>query len=87
MKDKIKIVLADDNKDFCQVLKEYLSNEEDIEILSKLCANAFTSCVLRWIKEGMKTDFEYVLRRISVMLDGAFTAALKNAADYDKKKM
>lgn len=33
MKDKIRIVLADDNKDFCQVLKEYLSNEEDIEIL------------------------------------------------------
>ena len=32
MKDKIKIVLADDNKDFCQVLKEYLSNENDIEI-------------------------------------------------------
>ncbi len=31
--EKIKIVLADDNKDFCQVLKEYLSNEEDIEIL------------------------------------------------------
>ena len=62
-------------------------SEEDIEILSKLCANAFTSCVLRWIKEGMKTDFEYVLRRISVMFDGAFTAALKNAADYDKEKM
>ena len=35
MKDKIKIVLADDNKDFCQVLKEYLSNEDDIEILGK----------------------------------------------------
>ena len=33
MNEKIKIVLADDNKDFCQVLKEYLSNEEDIEIL------------------------------------------------------
>lgn len=33
MKEKIKIVLADDNKDFCQVLKEYLSNEDDIEIL------------------------------------------------------
>ncbi|MGL5314255.1 MAG: sporulation transcription factor Spo0A [Peptostreptococcaceae bacterium] len=31
--EKIKIVLADDNKDFCQVLKEYLSNENDIEIL------------------------------------------------------
>ena len=33
MNEKIKIVLADDNKDFCQLLKEYLSNEEDIEIL------------------------------------------------------
>nr|UWI51251.1 sporulation transcription factor Spo0A [Clostridioides difficile] len=31
--EKIKIVLADDNKDFCQVLKEYLSNENDIDIL------------------------------------------------------
>ncbi|MCP3262239.1 sporulation transcription factor Spo0A [Clostridioides difficile] len=31
--EKIKIVLADDNKDFCQVLKEYLSNEDDINIL------------------------------------------------------
>ncbi|MGL5327934.1 MAG: sporulation transcription factor Spo0A [Peptostreptococcaceae bacterium] len=31
--EKIKIVLADDNKDFCHVLKEYLSNEDDIEIL------------------------------------------------------
>ena len=31
--EKIKLVLADDNKDFCQLLKEYLSNEEDIEIL------------------------------------------------------
>ena len=33
MSEKIKIVLADDNRDFCQVLKEYLSNEDDIEIL------------------------------------------------------
>ena len=33
MNEKIKLVLADDNKDFCQLLKEYLSNEEDIEIL------------------------------------------------------
>ncbi|MBC6003920.1 MAG: sporulation transcription factor Spo0A [Paeniclostridium sordellii] len=33
MNEKIKIVLADDNRDFCQVLKEYLSNEDDIEIL------------------------------------------------------
>ena len=30
MNEKIKIVLADDNRDFCQVLREYLSNEDDI---------------------------------------------------------
>ncbi|SHH08598.1 sporulation transcription factor Spo0A [Tepidibacter thalassicus] len=33
MKEKIKIVIADDNKDFCQILKEYLQNENDVEIL------------------------------------------------------
>lgn len=33
MSEKIKIVLADDNKDFCQVLNEYLSNEDDIEVI------------------------------------------------------
>ncbi|MFI3210560.1 MAG: sporulation transcription factor Spo0A [Peptostreptococcaceae bacterium] len=34
MNGKIKVLLADDNKDFCQVLKEYLSNENDIEIVA-----------------------------------------------------
>lgn len=33
MKEKIKLIIADDNKDFCQILKEYLQNEDDIEIL------------------------------------------------------
>ncbi|SHJ65119.1 sporulation transcription factor Spo0A [Tepidibacter formicigenes] len=33
MKQKINIVIADDNKDFCQILKEYLQNENDVEIL------------------------------------------------------
>ena len=33
MNNKIKVLLADDNKDFCQVLKEYLSSEQDIEIV------------------------------------------------------
>lgn len=56
-------------------------SEEDIDILSKLCANAFTSCVLRWIKEGMRSDFEYILRRISIMFSNSLTTALQNAAD------
>jgi two-component system response regulator (stage 0 sporulation protein A) len=33
VKEKIKLIIADDNKDFCQILKEYLQNENDIEIL------------------------------------------------------
>ena len=33
MKEKIKIVIADDNRDFCQILKEYLLSEDDVEIL------------------------------------------------------
>ncbi len=34
MNSKIKVLLADDNKDFCQVLKEYLSSESDIDIVA-----------------------------------------------------
>lgn len=33
MKERIKIIIADDNRDFCQILKEYLQNENDVEIL------------------------------------------------------
>ncbi len=33
MKEKIKIAIANDNRDFCQILKEYLENENDVEIL------------------------------------------------------
>ena len=33
MNEKIKVVIADDNKDFCQILKEFLSGYDDIEIL------------------------------------------------------
>lgn len=31
--DKIKIVLADDNKDFCEILAEYLNRQSDMEVI------------------------------------------------------
>lgn len=31
--DKIKVLLADDNKDFCDILKNYLDKQKDIEVL------------------------------------------------------
>ena len=33
MKEKLKIVIADDNLDFANTLKNYLSKEEDMEIV------------------------------------------------------
>ena len=50
MKEKIKIVLADDNKDFCQVLKEYLSNEDDIEILGIAIGIRCYNATFRWFR-------------------------------------
>ena len=30
---KIKLLIADDNKEFCDLIVEFLENEEDIEIM------------------------------------------------------
>ena len=35
MKDKIKVIIADDNEDFCDILEEFLNQQEDIEIVAK----------------------------------------------------
>ena len=32
MKDKIKIVIADDNKEFCDIVSEYIHKQDDMEI-------------------------------------------------------
>ncbi|MGE4283322.1 MAG: sporulation transcription factor Spo0A [Clostridia bacterium] len=31
--NKISVVIADDNRDFCEILYEYLNNQEDIEVV------------------------------------------------------
>ncbi|MCG8499043.1 MAG: sporulation transcription factor Spo0A [Firmicutes bacterium] len=33
LENKIRIVIADDNKDFCEIMCEYLNNQEDIEVV------------------------------------------------------
>lgn len=35
--NRIKVLIADDNKDFCDVLKGYLSNKEDLEVVAVAC--------------------------------------------------
>lgn len=33
MNNKIKVLIADDNKEFCNILNEYLSTQEDVEVV------------------------------------------------------
>jgi len=33
MRDKINILIADDNKEFCEILQEYISSQEDFNLL------------------------------------------------------
>lgn len=60
-------------------LKGTTYSKEDADIVSMVCTNAFTSCVLRWIKEGMTSDFEYILKRIAAIFDGALESAAAKA--------
>lgn len=32
--NKIRVILADDNKDFCDVVCSYLNKQEDIEVIA-----------------------------------------------------
>lgn len=54
-------------------------SKEDIEIFSKVCANTFTGCALRWIKEGMAADFEIILKKIADFIDDALDSAVIKA--------
>lgn len=40
---KIQIVLADDNRDFCEILAEYLNKQEDMEVVA-MAANGLEAC-------------------------------------------
>lgn len=57
--------------------------EEDMNIIIMVCTNAFTSCVLRWIKEGMPADFDFILKKIAVLFEKALESA---ASDYENKE-
>ena len=34
MKEKLRVLIADDNKDFCDIISQYLSKQEDIEVVA-----------------------------------------------------
>ena len=83
-RDKLEDYLYDGSVDtITQIIKKKSigtdCNEEDIEIVSIFCTNAFTSSVLRWIKDGMKSDLGHILKRITLMFDDALRVALIKA--------
>ena len=49
-------------------------SSDDIDIISKVCANAFTGSILRWIKDGMPDNIEYMIKLISTIFDDAVNA-------------
>lgn len=55
--------------------------KEDIEIISMVCTNAFTSCVLRWIKDGMNADFENTIKRMAALFEKALDSAVKSESE------
>ncbi len=62
---KIKILIADDNEEFCIVLKDYLNNQEEFDVIG-ICKNGIEA--LKFIKEN-KPDL-VVLDIIMPHLDG-----------------
>ncbi len=50
---------------------------KDVEVFSKICANALTGNVLRWVKEGMPDDFEEMLKLISIVIDNSLCEIIR----------
>ncbi|HEY8363155.1 MAG TPA: sporulation transcription factor Spo0A [Tissierellaceae bacterium] len=78
MGDKKRILLADDNKEFCDLLEEYFSGEDDLEVVGK-AHNGLE--VLEKVQE-LNPDV-LVLDIIMPNLDGL--GVIEKLANFDKK--
>jgi two-component system response regulator (stage 0 sporulation protein A) len=76
---KIKILIADDNKEFCEIVGEYLSRERDIELVGT-ANDGFEA--LEMIKESNPDIL--VLDIIMPHLDGLGVLEKLNSMDIDK---
>ena len=77
---KLNIIIADDNKEFCNILNEYLSNQEDI-VVTGIANNGIEA--LKLIKEK-KPDL-VVLDIIMPVLDGLGVLERLNTMGLDSK--
>lgn len=77
--NKIKILIVDDNKEFCEIVAEYLSREKDIEVIG-MANDGFQA--IEMIK-SQKPDI-VVLDIIMPHLDGLGVLEKLNTIDLDK---
>ncbi|MDT8717954.1 sporulation transcription factor Spo0A [Clostridium sp. 19966] len=77
---KINVVVADDNREFCGLLKDYLSCQDDIELIG-ICNDGFE--VLELVK-NQKTDL-IILDIIMPRLDGLAVLEKINALKLSPK--
>lgn len=77
--DKIKIVVVDDNKDFCEILSEYLGKQSDMEVIG-LAHNGMEACKV--IKE--KQPDLVILDVIMPQLDGIGVLERMNSENLKK---
>ncbi len=77
---KIKVLLADDNKDFCDVVSNYLSKQEDIEVVAIAYdgIDAYNKIL------SLKPDIA-ILDGIMPRLDGLGVLERLNKMPYDEK--
>jgi len=77
---KLNVIIADDNKEFCNILNEYLSNQKDI-VVTGIANNGIEA--LKLIEEK-KPDL-VVLDIIMPILDGLGVLKRLNTMDLDPK--
>lgn len=78
--DQIKVLIADDNREFCGILKDYFTNEPDFELID-VCTNGIE--VLDILK---KRDVEVlILDLIMPYMDGIGVLEKLNESNIDKR--
>lgn len=78
--NKIQIVISDDNKDFCEILSEYLGKQSDMEVVG-IANNGIEACS---VIQDMQPDV-VILDVIMPHLDGIGVLERMNTVEFEKR--
>jgi len=82
MTDRIKVLIADDNREFCEILKEYLSDQDDLF----LCGVAYNGVEALELVEKLQPDV-LVLDIIMPHLDGIGVLEKLNLSSFPRPRV